>query len=519
MTWRFGNTVWHSERLRAAAAFAALAALAACSSSAETAAKKAAEAAAYIDGGNAYAARNAARDAVKARDDVPEYWRLVGRAELMTNNIAGAYEAYRRMLELDPADPEALQMTSEIALRAGDTRGAVKTADQLLSIQPGLTRPKLIKGMAALSMGDDATAAKLADEIRQSDPNDEVGKVLHARVLGRKGAFVEAVAVLDNPTTQRSETVLATLVELHRAARNGAALEASLIDLNTKAPDNDRTFDLATVQYKLGKRDAARATILARLKARPNDVGLHDGAFDYLVQRDPSMFETPEIVAGIDPKQTEMRKLGARLLLAAGKAPAAEAVLEPLIGAGTPPDIWALYAVATDANGKKGAEGVIARVLKSDETNAAALLARSQFARRKGDVTAALRDAQQVAGQEPSNFQARIAKAELYRQRGDERLARGLYEELLKSHPANIVVLRSYIDFLRRSGNMTRVVEVARAYTFLNPERIEGWDMRSALCDTAVCRQESADGRRRALADYTPPGKLQPNSAGIFGRL
>lgn len=489
-----------------------------CSSSSEIAARKAAEAAAHLEGGNPAAALWAARKATEERDDIADYWKLLGRAELQSGNLAGAYQAYRRAIELDPADPESLQILADIALRAGQTREAVKAADQLLALQPTLTRPRLVKGMAALIERDDKTAERLADEILAAEPADEVGKVLKARVLGRRGDFATAVAILDNAGTARTEIVLATLVELHRNASNGPKLAETLAELNTNAPTDDRVFELIFVQYKIGKTAAARETLAKRLQVRPKDLALHDRAFNVLSEYDPSYFDaTP---AGFtDKSSVALRILAARILLGRTKSQQAFDVLEPLIGAGTPPDVWSLYAVALDTIGKAGAPGLVDRVLATDETNGYALLLRSAFAKRRGDFVAALRDAQQVVGEDPENLQAKLAVIDVYRARGDRARMRQLFEECIKRHPGSTVALRAYISFLREANDRDRALRVAQAFAFLNPERLDGWRILQQMCDTDACRRDSQAGLGKAAGNFTPPGSFDSNRSGIWGRL
>lgn len=489
-----------------------------CSSASESAARKASEAVALLEAGNAPAARLAATKAVAERDDIADYWRLLGRTELQNGNIAGAYQAYNRAIELDAADPESLQMLADIALRAGRTREAVKAADQLLSLQPTLTRPRLVKGMAALIEGDVKTAERLADEILVREPGDEVGKVLKARVLGRKRDFAGAIAILDNATTARTEMALTTLAELYRGAGNGAKLADALRELDATARSNDRIFDLAAAEYKLGQRDAARDVVMKGLQAQPTDVALHEQAFVFVSEYDPTLFDAaPESLP--QKPGVELRVLAARVLLERAKPQRAQAVLEPLIGAGTPPDVWSLYATALNALSKTGAPEIIARILAIDETNGYALLLRSALARRSGDLVAALRDAQQVVREDPGNVQAKLGVIEVYRARGDKTRMRRLFEELLQKHPASTVALRAYIVFLTAEKDRARVQSVSQGFTFNNPARSDGWKIRQQMCDNTICMRDSAAGLGKAANDFAPPAGVDANRAGVLGRL
>jgi tetratricopeptide (TPR) repeat protein len=489
-----------------------------CSSSTDVAARKAVEAAALLDQGLAPAARIAAKKAVAARDDVADYWRLLGRAEMQNGNFAGAYDAYSHAIELDAADPESLQMLADIALRAGKLREAVKASDQLLSLQPTLTRPKLIKGMAALIEGRDKAAEELADDILASDPSEEVGKVLKARVLGRRQDFAGAIAILDNAATARTELTLTTLAELYRAAGDGPKLAAALRELNALSPNPGRIFDLASVEYKLGKRDIAREALISALRAKPDDLALHNRAFEFIAEYDPTLFDAaPDGVS--DKAGIQMRVLVARVLLERGRPRQAVAVLERLIGAGTLPDVWALYLTATSALGKSGTSQMLARIIKSDETNGYALLLRSKLELGTGEFAGALRDAQGAVSDDPDNVQARLAVIAVYRARGDRIRPRQLFEDLLQKSPDSTVALRAYIAYLLEVKDPARALGVAQDFTFLNPARIDGWRIRQQLCVNSDCVRDSAAGLQRAATNFAPPEVTDVKRAGVMGRL
>ena len=489
-----------------------------CTSGSETAARKAAEAARLLEAGRPREAQIAAVDAVVARDDVPDYWRLLGRTRLQGGNFTGAYEAYRRANELDPADPESLQILADVALRAGRTSDAVKAADQLLLLQPTLTRPRLVKGMAALMEGDEKTAETLANEILMADPGDEVGKVLKARVLASRMAFAEAVAVLDNVSTARSEIVLATLVELFRALGNGERLAATLREIHATAPNDDRLFDLVATLLKLGRRDAARTALLDGLQNGTATVTLHDRAYDFLTEYDPNFFDGAPASLSSEPRAA-LRILGARLLLHRARARQAQEVLEPLIGAETSPDVWALYATAIDGMRRPGASRLVAWVLRIDETNAYALALRATLSRRRGDFEAALHDAQLVAREYPDSVDARLGVIRVHEASGRRSRARQLYEELLQRKPASLVAVRAYIDHLQRTGDADRASQVIRTYTFNHPDRIDGWRLRKQLCSNDRCARESATGWNRAAANFAPPVGSSQTGSGVLGRL
>lgn len=493
--------------------------LAGCSSKLETAAAKAEEAAILFEAGNIEGARAAALASVEARDDQAAVWILLGRIALTKGAIGDAFEAYSRAVELDAGNVEALQTLSEIALQSGRQNEALRTADMLIALRPELARPKLIKGFIALQRNDPVEAAKLADEIVALDPSEDAGLVLKARILAREGKLAEADKVLSE-RIDPGELILATLVEVRRKAGNGEGLENALSILVGKAPTTERVFDLAAVRYKLGRIDAARAAIFERLEAQPRDTALYDRAANYFLEVDQDVFDRTRLAPIVKDGQPPLRELSAGVLLERGRALDAKDILEPMIPSAMSPDGWSLYATALHALGKvSDAQGIISRILAADEDNAIALLLRARSSLASRRFNEALRDAQQVVADNPKSLQGRLLVIEIYLQRGDIPRARRLFEQAAIEMPQNIRLTKAFIAFLLKTGDRARALNVADTFAQVNPARLNGWDMLSAICPDTACRDKAASGKRAALSAFVPDDQIQLGGSGLFGRL
>jgi len=494
---------------------------AACGPNSELAARKSAEAAALLEAGNLFGARQAALAGVKARDDSAATWIMLGRVELAGGRIGDAYSAYSRAIELDATNVEALQVISQIALQAGRPRDAGRFADQLLALDPNQTGAKLTKGFVALQENRLDEADALASAILAAAPQDDGGIVLKVRVLARQDKLGEAATLLEGQLGKSAnDVILSTLIEVRRKQGDGAALEAALTRLVSKSPTNARVLDLASVQYKLGKTEAARGTILTRLAARPTDESLYNQVADWWIENDPDVFTPPQRLAEIAANGSlPMRTLAGRVLLAGGRTGDAMRVIKPVMNAGTPPDLRALYAAVRAAQGARVEALTMAdRVIKADETNAIALLVRARLNLAAGDAGKALNDAQLVLRDDPQSAEARLLVIDSYRRRNDTSRARRLFEEAVQKMPHSLRIATAYIAFLKAAGDSGRAFEIADGYTKLNPARLGGWSLLGGQCRDPACMARVAQGRQIALATFAPDGSQNP-ARGMFGSL
>ncbi len=275
---------------------AATLALAACSSDSEIAARKAAEASALLDAGNIYGARIAAQASVNARDDISANWILLGRVQLAAGQIGEAYVSYTRALELDATNVEAMQLVADIALQVGRFRDADKMADQLLALQPDLVRAKLVKGFVALNDNKLDVAARYADDILSRSPTDDGGIVLKARALAKQDKFEESIKLLETQMiVSEAEIVISTLAEVQRAAHDGQGLATTLTKLVEKNPNDNRIFDLASVLYKIGKPQDARALVFKRLEENKDRPDYFDDVTAFLIVADPGAIDAAHV--------------------------------------------------------------------------------------------------------------------------------------------------------------------------------------------------------------------------------
>lgn len=517
-------------RLNSLCVGAALLLASACSSPQEKAEQAAASANALAAAGDFEAARQEILKAVAERDDQPDQWLLLGRLDLETGRPADALLAYSRVLELDATNIEALQLVAELSFQFGDMREASSAADRVLALDPNATRAILVKGLVALGRKDVPAAMAAAESILKLKPQDEFGTVLKARALAVSKDYQGAARIIEEgvPEGQRTEASLATLSELYRVLGDKERLVANIDKLLARRPnDADLKLDLAEILYKSGNTVRARATLYSLLVAQPDNIEVIQKISELWTENDPSAL-SPAQLKFISGHGSKTVRLGvARYLIDRSRPDLAELILRPDANSGDKgisADAKALYATALYKQRKTAAAHEIAdEILADDKNNIDALLVRARIALQQRDFAAALNDAQVVVRDFPMSEKGRILLAEIYLARKDPQRARQTYENAASENPQSILISRTYVQYLLKTGDSARAIDVARTFTRKSPSSIAGWDLFAIVCRQAAnssCIAEAKAGRDKAASVYTVddrPGSLR--SRGLFGRL
>nr|WP_047166959.1 tetratricopeptide repeat protein [Sphingomonas sp. Y57] len=487
-------------------AAAALLMLVACGSAEEKASKAAARYDVYYARRDFYSARVEIKRALAAQDDIPEYWARLARVELATGRLLEAYEAYARLVELDPNDAEAIQAMAELSYSGGSYDDAERLADQMLEKQPRSLRMLLVKGSVAAARHDLPAARAIADRMLGIDPANEGGKILRARVLTLEGdrdgaiAELEKAIAIDGESVPKLMAVLdlyATKDDFPRAARTFARLFAL-------QPDNaDLRFEYARLLYEHGRPDRAREMLARLLRAHRGDAAIQQRIVDLWNEVGSDRIDVDGARRFVDRTGDRAMKIAlGHLLLDQHRYAEAEAVLRPFVdgkditAAGVEADV--LYAGALSGLGRgEEARALVDRILRFDEGNPRALLMRVQVATAAGDLAGALRDAQLLVSDNPRMAEGRAALADIYVRRGEAVLADGAYAGAMKELSDDGDMLQAYVDHLLRTRRGPMALDIARRFTRENPRSRDGWRIRGELClslGDAPCVEEVMAG-------------------------
>lgn len=472
-------------------AAAALLALAACGSAEEKAFKAATRFDVYYARRDLYSARVEIERALAAQEDVPEYWARLARLELAEGRYLQAYDAYARVVELDPKDSEAIQTMAELSYSGGSLDDAERLADQMLEEQPRSLRMLLVKGSVAAQREQLPEARAIADKMLAIDPTNEGAKILLARVLNMGGDRTAAIATLRRAARDDGETVakLMALLDLHLGAddfRSAAAVFARLFALQPQ--DVVIRLEYVRILYERGMPDRALAMLERLTRAHPGDAGLGQRIVSLWTDVGSDKVDVDALRRFVDRSGNRAMKIAVgQLLLDRKRYADAEAVLRPFVdgqdvtAAGIEADV--LYAGALAGLGRGGeAMALVDRILRFDPGNPRALLMRVRVSMARRELAHALQDAQVLVRDNPAMVPARIALAEIYVRRGEPILADNVYANAMQQLSDSAEMLVAYVRYLSESGRANRALDVARRFARDNPRSVEGWRQQAHLC-------------------------------------
>jgi cellulose synthase operon protein C len=329
-------------------------------------------------------------------------------ARMQVKNVAGAREDLDRVLQLAPADLEAISLRASMYRNAGQLSQAVDLVSKVLAHPPAGAEPRQLLDLRKvlvelyLAGGDLPNAenqlralialkpANLGYRLQLVDAFTKAGKLEDAR--RELEAAVQAL-----PEDNQAKLTLASFVATHQG---GAAGEQVLKGFIAHDRDNyELRLGLGELQEHNGATDAAAATY--------RDV-VHDA-------------------------RTEPPGLTAR-------------------------DRLAVMAAASGRD--REARDLIAQVLQKDPRDAVALVLRSQLAMKAGDATTAIGDLRAVLRDMPEDAGIHRLLGQAYLANGEPGLAAESFRSALDRDPRNNSLLLELTHLLVKSGHADQAVKL-----------------------------------------------------------
>jgi Tfp pilus assembly protein PilF len=217
--------------------------------------------------------------AARARADASAAeWRSLGI--MLSHAQAGdaAYEAFRRAVELDPADRAALDGLVQASGLAGRQREATALVEQLSERQPDRTAPRLVLSRLAADRGDLRQAAAIAADALARDPRSAEAREQLASVLADAQDLPRLRALVgemerDDPWRADTRFYAATVrfLEGNTQAAGTLARQAIAIDRS-----HGRAWMLlAIATAELDQRQQAREAFARALEADPRNANAY----------------------------------------------------------------------------------------------------------------------------------------------------------------------------------------------------------------------------------------------------
>ena len=463
-------------------------ALAACTSRDKIAADAAAEAETAFQQGRNPVALRAIRTALATRDDVSDYWLLLGRISTAANDQIGAFDAYENVIQLDRGNVEALRLLCQLGVNVGRPDKVDKYADMLLLLTPADPLPIVMKGGAALQRGDTKAALQFAEQILLKEPQNSAALILKGRVLATSGDLSGAAKFIEGVPTSSNEddARLTFLKELYTQAGDRASFQLTVKRLAGAKPNDPATqLDYADMLYQIGQADAANAVILEQMKRHPEDINVGAAIVDVWLKQGPDALSPEQIVRQAARASLEMKSAYARFANEIGRPDLTMAIVpQSLEGPGSrlaKIDARVAVAYATGLQGRRAdAIGRLDEILRSDEAHPGALLARARLKAIGGDFSGAIADARRVIADDPRNVPARLSLVDFLVKRGDLDLALGGLREGIRTIPDEPRLASALAQFLLRRGDRTAALGVMRNLAIAAPVSLRALRLRSS---------------------------------------
>jgi tetratricopeptide (TPR) repeat protein len=378
----------------------------------------------------------------------PESFVQVAALSMAAGDTKAAIEALETAVQADPSNPRALQLLGDIKQQAGQTEEAYKhyEAAARLDERDLITRLKMGEILIETHKGE--PALQMAEGMLKQDPKNRFALDLKARAFKELGRVDEALAIAESlsagdPKDLKAAFLVVVLLEQKGSLEAAHEKLNALLRRNTSSEDpesiarNNRVFWAHTgiVRQRLGRfREAADAFGEAANSGKEKDAALVSYRIEALLaakEFDKALQETRAARSDSGIKEDgDLRFLEAYALRGSGDAKGASALVEGILAA------------------------------PKDETQDT--LAAADFYQRGKDLVRAAELFRKVADKDPKNFRALFSLgAALERQkRFDE--AEKAFRAALALSPDSAIAL-NYLGYM----NADRNVKVAEALALI----------------------------------------------------
>ena len=453
--------------------------------------------AAFQQGRNA-AALKAIHLALASRDDVSDYWLLLGRIDTANKNLAGAFDAYENVIELDRGNVEALRLLCQLGLGIGNPEKVDKYADQLLLLTPGDPVPLVMKGGAALQRGDGNGAMKFADQVLASNPQNHEAQILKGRILASKGETAAAANYVEGAIAGSDDGPRLTyLMQLYLKAGDRPHYLRTVRRLAAVEPeDAEVQLKFADVLYQINQPAAANAIVVAQTQRHPNDVGVAAMILNVWLQQGLDVLKPNQIEGQAAPASLEMMSTYAQLANEMEQPSVASTVLshignEPVNAANADAKAAQAYALGLEGRLQQAIQQ-LDQILAVDAMHPGALIARARLKQRLRDPVGAIADARSVVADDPRNVTARLVLADSFLAKGDVDLALATLREGVTTVPEDTRLASKLADLLLARGKKGAALDVLRNSVRASPMNLRAWRLLASLDPTVKVPQWKA---------------------------
>jgi tetratricopeptide (TPR) repeat protein len=227
---------------------------------------------AYLDAGKLDEAYNALRTALLGNEK-PSLLLELGEVELRRGHPAGARDAFRRVVEVDPGNDRAWAALGLLAARTGDIPTARDALDKALQANGTLFEARVVRAQIALADGHaDAAVAHLQRALQVKPDDPWATGWLGAAYLSAGDAAAAAARLRDATKAGQGEFTLALAEALRRLGKTDEAL--ATLD-NAKPAGPEAGVLRARCLLDAGRPAEAETVLKSLVETAPNNAAAH----------------------------------------------------------------------------------------------------------------------------------------------------------------------------------------------------------------------------------------------------
>lgn len=222
---------------------------------------------------------------------------LMGRAQQMNGDVAGANESFSKLASAVPKSAQAQLHLASVQLQKKDMVAAQASVKKALALEPAFLPAHLMQAELALLQGKPDAALAVARALQKAQPKQAAGFVLEGELQARSGKPALAVAPYQQAFALAARPeLLIKLAGALRAANRPAEADAQVASWRKAHPDEPLGLlyaaeqNLAAKQYKaaIGQLE----NVLAKLPEHV--VALNNLAWSYQQEKDKRALATAE---------------------------------------------------------------------------------------------------------------------------------------------------------------------------------------------------------------------------------
>ena len=413
---------------------------------------------AYYEQANYPKARVELRNVLQIAPKNSEAHYLLGLIEEDQQEWRRAFNAYAKVVELDPDHLPAKAKLARIYVFSGAVDQAEKIASEILARSPGHLGARFVKAAVMTRKGDVPGAILEASQIVAADASQFDAASLLGGLYVTRGEDAKAQDVLEKGVKASPRNIplrmdLASLYVRRNEFDKAAPLLQEVIAIDPR--NLARRTTLASLYAQTKQMDKAEKVLREAIQANPEDVQRYFMLVEFLATTKGADQAEKELISAIQAKPNAYPlQFGlARLYESTRRTEQAEQIYRKVIAdAKSRPDglkARVLLARSRLSSGESAeAEKLLAQALAENRSDGDALRLRARMSLSRGDARQAIPDLRVVLRDHPEDIEVMNLLSSAYLANNEPQLAKDVYSNAVVRYPNNVNLRLALATFL-----------------------------------------------------------------------